>query len=55
MWERRGVLDDVEKFPQGPMYPIVNLAMGVPGIYEVDGTTPDTVKMDIDYVRVYAP
>jgi len=51
----RGVLDDVEKFPQGPMYPIVNLAMGVPGIYEVDGTTPDTVKMDIDYVRVYAP
>ena len=51
----RGVLDDREKFPTVPMYPIINLALGVKGVYEVDATTPDTLKMDIDYVRVYAP
>lgn len=40
--------------PQVPMYPILNLAMGATG-YRVDGSTPDVLHMDVDYVRVYAP
>lgn len=51
----RGVLKDVAKFPTVPMYPILNLAMGVKGVYEIDATTPRTLTMDVDYVRVYAP
>ncbi len=50
----RGTLTQVDKLPTVPMYPIINLALGAPG-YRVDGTTPSTLKMDIDYVRVYAP
>jgi glycosyl hydrolase family 16 len=38
--------------PQVAMYPIVNLAMGNAG-YRVDSTTPDVVKLDIDWIRVY--
>jgi beta-glucanase (GH16 family) len=38
--------------PSVPMYPILNLAMGAPG-YRVDATTPDVLRMDIDYVRIW--
>jgi beta-glucanase (GH16 family) len=40
--------------PTVPMYPILNLAIGATG-YRADGSTPDVLKMDVDYVRVYAP
>lgn len=52
-------LDGVLKFtvrehvPQVAMYPILNLAMGAPS-YRIDGSTPDVVHMDIDYVRVWS-
>ncbi len=39
--------------PQVRMYPIVTLAMGNYG-YRVNSSTPDVLKMDIDYVRVYS-
>lgn len=45
------VTDDI---PKVPMYPVLDLAMGAPG-YRVDGTTPTTATMDIDYLRVFAP
>lgn len=51
----RGELVETSKYPTVAMYPIINLAMGVSGIYEVDSTTPNILKMDIDYVRIYAP
>lgn len=37
--------------PQGPMFPIITLAMGAPG-YRVDASTPAVVTMDIDWLRV---
>lgn len=40
--------------PKVPMYPVLDLAMGAPG-YRVDDTTPPVVRMDIDYLRVFAP
>jgi len=52
-------LDGVLKFtvrehvPQVPMYPILNLAMGAP-MYRIDGSTPNVVNMDVDYVRVWS-
>jgi hypothetical protein len=52
-------LDGVLKFtvrehvPQVAMYPILNLAMGAPS-YRIDGSSPDVVNMDIDYVRVWS-
>lgn len=39
--------------PNVAMYPIINLALGAPG-YRVGSTTPDTLYMDIDYLRVYS-
>jgi hypothetical protein len=36
------------------MYPILNLAIGATG-YRIDGSTPASLDMDIDYLRVYAP
>ncbi len=51
----RGVLNDADKVPTLPaMYPILTFAMGASG-YRVDATTPSTLKMDIDYVRVSTP
>lgn len=38
--------------PSTPIYPILNLALGAPG-YRVDASTPSSLSMDIDYVRVY--
>ena len=44
-----------DKVPTLPaMYPILTFAMGAPS-YRVDATTPSTLKMDIDYVRVSTP
>jgi hypothetical protein len=40
--------------PDVRMYPILNLAIGATG-YRIDGSTPASLDMDIDYLRVYAP
>lgn len=56
----RFLLDGVETFrvttnlPTVPMFPIVTLAMGATG-YRVDSSTPATLTMDVDYLRVWAP
>jgi len=39
--------------PNVRMYPIITLALGAPG-YRVDGSTASSLRMDIDYLRVYA-
>jgi hypothetical protein len=36
------------------MYPIINLAIGATG-YRADATTPSTLTLDVDYLRVYTP
>jgi beta-glucanase (GH16 family) len=43
-----------ENVPSHPMYPILSLGIGT-NLYRADATTPSPLKMDIDYVRVYAP
>ena len=40
--------------PDVRMYPVFDLALGAPG-YRIDSTTPTPLKMDIDWVRVWAP
>ncbi len=40
--------------PTTAMYPIINLAIGATG-YRADGTTPSSLTLDVDYIRVYAP
>ena len=40
--------------PTTAMYPIINLAIGATG-YRADGTTPTSLTLDVDYLRVYAP
>jgi beta-glucanase (GH16 family) len=40
--------------PSMPMYPIFDLALGAPG-YRINATTSSPLRMEIDYIRVYAP
>ncbi len=40
--------------PTTAMYPIINLAIGATG-YRADGTTPSSLTLDVDYLRVYSP
>ena len=40
--------------PATAMYPIINLAIGATG-YRADGTTPSSLTLDVDYLRVFAP